>query len=377
MRVLLSSINGFGHVLAMLPLARAFGAAGHDLRWATNGAALPRLRADGIDVVEAGTDASEFAGFERELAARLTDVPTEQRAATAFPQLFGTWLAPRMTDDLMEAARAWAPDLLVHEQAELAAPLVGAVLGIRTVTHGFGGAVPQPIVAAAEARVAPLWARHGLEVPPLAGCYSDGYIDICPPGLQTVPTAHIARVLPMRPAEAGGRIERADPPQILLTLGTVHNSIGVLSTALSGLRALVPGARITVSVGPDLDPLALGPQPDDVRIERWIDQSALIPACRLVVSHAGSGTTFGALAAGVPLLCLPQGADQFRNASAVAASGAGLALPPPLATAEAIRTAAERLLTEDGFAQAAARIAAEIAAMPSPHEVVERLAATA
>ena len=42
-----------------------------------------------------------------------------------------------------------------------------------------------------------------------------------------------------------------------------------------------------------------------------------------VVTHGGAGTTLGALAFGVPLLVLPQGADQYANAERVVAAGAG------------------------------------------------------
>ncbi|HSS23012.1 MAG TPA: nucleotide disphospho-sugar-binding domain-containing protein [Mycobacterium sp.] len=44
----------------------------------------------------------------------------------------------------------------------------------------------------------------------------------------------------------------------------------------------------------------------------------------------------GALAHGLPQLCLPQGADQFRNAQACAAAGAGIALIGADATTDRI-----------------------------------------
>jgi calicheamicin 3'-O-methyl-rhamnosyltransferase len=87
------------------------------------------------------------------------------------------------------------------------------------------------------------------------------------------------------------------------------------------------------------------------------------------VSHAGSGTVLGALAVGIPQLCLPQGADQFLNAAAVAAAGAGIALMPGEATADAVRQAVVRLLADDSFRTACNRVSASIASMPSPEEV--------
>jgi UDP:flavonoid glycosyltransferase YjiC (YdhE family) len=124
-----------------------------------------------------------------------------------------------------------------------------------------------------------------------------------------------------------------------------------------------------VTVGPDADPSALGSQPSHVRVEQYVPQTAVIRNCDLVVSHAGSGTVLSTLKQGLPQLCLPQGADQFLNASAVTASGAGLALAPNEATAESIRDAVTRLLHDSGFGTAATRLSGEIAAMPSPDEV--------
>ena len=76
---------------------------------------------------------------------------------------------------------------------------------------------------------------------------------------------------------------------------------------------------------------------------------------------------------GLPQLCLPQAADQFRNAQGAVRSGAGLALHPDEATPEAIAQAARRILVEDSFRDAAAGLAEDIRAMPSPTEVVTAL----
>ena len=97
----------------------------------------------------------------------------------------------------------------------------------------------------------------------------------------------------------------------------------------------------------------------------------------VVVSHAGSGTFLGALAAGLPQLCLPQAADQFRNAAGGTRSGAALVLTPPEITADAVAEAIGRLLADGTFRAGARAVAREILAMPSPAEVVEVLAAAA
>jgi UDP:flavonoid glycosyltransferase YjiC (YdhE family) len=110
--------------------------------------------------------------------------------------------------------------------------------------------------------------------------------------------------------------------------------------------------------------------PDHVTVARWVNQADVLPHCAAVVSHGGSGTFLGALGLGLPQLCLPQAADQFRNAAAAVTTGAGLALAPDAATPEAVRDAVRRILLEDGFRGAAAGLADTIQAMPGPAEVV-------
>src|SRR5204862_3746612 len=156
----------------------------------------------------------------------------------------------------------------------------------------------------------------------------------------------------------------AGSPLVYVTMGTVFNDVKPLRVTIQALREL--SLRVLVTVGPGGDPEALGHQPGHVRVERYVPQSAVLEYCDLVVSHGGSGTALGALAVGLPQLCLPQGADQFLNAAAIASSGAGLSLSPSEVTAEAVRHGLERLLRDASFTIAAQRIADDIAAMPSP-----------
>ena len=96
----------------------------------------------------------------------------------------------------------------------------------------------------------------------------------------------------------------------------------------------------------------------------------------MVVSHAGSGTFLGALAEGLPQLCLPQAADQFRNSEGGARAGVAVVLRPDESSPEAIASAVGTLLTDDALRRRARGVADEIAAMPSPGDVVDKLVTT-
>ena len=108
-------------------------------------------------------------------------------------------------------------------------------------------------------------------------------------------------------------------------------------------------------------------------MERWVDQTRVLERSAVVVSHGGSGTFLGALAQGLPQLCLPQAADQFRNAEGGRRAGAALALMPGEISPESVLAAVSELLGDPTLRAGSGRVAAEIAAMPSPEDVVVRL----
>ncbi|HVE62946.1 MAG TPA: nucleotide disphospho-sugar-binding domain-containing protein [Mycobacteriales bacterium] len=113
---------------------------------------------------------------------------------------------------------------------------------------------------------------------------------------------------------------------VYLTLGTVFNAASVLRTAVGAIAELP--VRLLVTVGPRGDVDAVGPVPDHVHVGRSVPQTHLLEHCKVVVSHAGSGTFLGSLAAGLPQLCLPEGADQLLNAADGARVGAAPTLQP-------------------------------------------------
>lgn len=156
-------------------------------------------------------------------------------------------------------------------------------------------------------------------------------------------------------------------PLVYLTLGTTFGSTGVLREAIAGLGRLA--VDVLVATGPTVDPLELTDLPDNVRVERWVQQADVVTQASVVVHHGGSGTTLGTTAAGAPQLFLPQGADQFHNAETVVRTGAALQLRGDDLSADRLVVAVGSLLADHDFTVAAGRLVADVAAMPSPAEV--------
>jgi len=381
-RVLFSSLGAIGHVHPLVPLACALQARGEDVRWATGPESCARVDRAGIDAVAVGlTQADRLAEFWRRYP-ETRELAPQEWPAVMFPKTFGEISAPVALAGLLPLVRSWRPDVVVHDAAELAAPIAAAAIGVPHVTHAFGALLPEARVRAAAEEVAPLWRAEGLEPRPYAGAYDHLYIDIYPPSLQPAGGEHVATRQRLRPVPFDGAadahltldtdaIRRAGRPLVYLTFGTVFNDNDAFRAALAGIRDLDVG--LVVTVGPNGDPAAFGPQPSHVTLERYIPQTLLLPACDVVASHAGSGTVLAALAMGIPQLCLPQAADQFLNATAVAQAGAGLSIAPSEVSATGVADAVRQLLDESDFRRHARRVADEIAAMPSPDEVAKVL----
>jgi MGT family glycosyltransferase len=161
----------------------------------------------------------------------------------------------------------------------------------------------------------------------------------------------------------GGRKD----PLVYLTLGTVVGTMGDLHSAYRVALQAVAGLpiRVLLTTGADLPSDALGTVPDNVHVEKFVPQDDILPLAAAVICHGGSGTVIGTLAAGVPMVVVPQFADQPTNAQRVQALGAGLALPTRTATASELRAALLRVLEDGSFRAAAAKLSVEIAGLPA------------
>lgn len=388
MRVLITTPSALGHTLPMVPLAQELQSRGHDVLWATGADAAKWVTRAGLPTVTAGLSERDARLQFRQANPQVLMMPGELLPDLVFPGMFGGVSAPAMLADLLPVVKDWKPDLVIHDGAELAGPIIAAISGVPNVTKSFGALTPPHRVAAASEVVAPLWRSFGLEPPPYAGIYQHLYLDVYPPGLQPPLPKYVGRSLALRPVAYNGdeasegavgaqtvdlTLARTSegPPLVYLTMGTVFNDSAKLRHIVAALSAMP--VRLLVTVGPDGDPADVGEQPSNVQVERYVAQSLVLPRCQVVISHGGSGTALQTLALGLPQLCLPQGADQFKNASAISAAGAGLALVPAKADGPAIAVAAGRLIDEPSFRERALSHSKEIAAMPGPGEVAEAL----
>jgi len=167
--------------------------------------------------------------------------------------------------------------------------------------------------------------------------------------------------VPERLTRAGAR------PVVLVSRSTVADPRPdrMMSRVVEAAR----GADVdVVLVRPDRA-TARRPLPPNVTTTDWLPFADVLPHVAGIVHHGGAGTVMAALAAGAPQVVVPGAGDRTVHARLVAARGAGLAVPASEITAETL----ERLVGDPGLAAAAKEVAAEIAALPAPAELVQPL----
>ena len=149
----------------------------------------------------------------------------------------------------------------------------------------------------------------------------------------------------------------------------------LLAQAIDAVRDL--RHNVIVTTGPGIDPASFEPLPAHIAIAPFVPQALILKHCVAVVSHTGSGTMLGALAEGLPQVCLPMGADQFSNADQIARTGAGVVVSPDAHTPQTIRAAITEVLDNPSYAAGARVLQADITAMPSANQVLTRIVALA
>jgi UDP:flavonoid glycosyltransferase YjiC (YdhE family) len=364
---MITTSPGIGHIFPLIPTAWALRAAGHEVLFAAPSNA-ERVADAGLPAVDPapGFDfRALFTGFMAEQGDR-----TRQVGLDIVTKLFAQVSAPS-ADEVVRVASDWRPELIISGPLDGAGGIASAVLGVPNVVHGIGPGQDVGLTEGVARELADTYQRFGTESAPAAA-----FLDISPPSLR----APGATGIPLRcvPFNGGGVLEpwltrpRARP-RITVTLGTVVPMTGGIGAIqrLTSAAAEVDAEFVLALGGADAGPL--GDLPANVRVVGWVPLNALLSGSDAVVHHGGAGTTLTAMAAGIPQLVLPHGADQFLNADAVARTGAGAKV-----TADDLDAARlTDLLTDTVKRSAATKLADEMAAQPSPAQVVPQLVARA
>ncbi len=365
MRVLFTTFPGFGHFHPLVPLAFAALARDDEVLVATGPELGAWVQSCGLEFRRAGRSSSE----------------TFAEAAERFPgpavvnHGFATVAVPAMARDLLDLVGNWRPDLIVHEQGELAAPLVSALLDVPCITQSYAApARPEDVQGLYRDLLDPIWADHGAGPPKLSG---EVYLDACPPAFQSDSLRSIPGVRPIRPVAFDGPATSAPPwvaqlkhPAAYISFGTApaFSRPEVLQGAMDSLAGVV--ASTVVTTGPNPVDVFTLPSPS-VHVQEYLAQSIVLPHVDVVVSHGGAGTTLGALLHGLPHVVVPQQryrASQLRNAERVEELGLGIAVKQA-ELSETIADAVREVLGNASYRENSLAMSKTLRELPSPDDV--------
>lgn len=413
MRVLFVTVSEKAHLFAMVPLAWALAAAGHEVQVASSPALAEAIKSTGLTAVCVGTDHNFHAMLTQNrdsLENPLSDWSTPDLEQHSWEQVLmkfkvSVMFAHRiyndcMVSELVSYARDWRPDLVVWDPVTYAGPVAARVVG------------------AAHARL--LWCfdiysamrrvflRRRAEQPqqrgedPMAdwlgeilgryGCEFDEEVVVGQWTIDQIPTSlqlplDVER-LPLRYLPYNGPATIPDwvreppkRPRVVLTAGISARS------ALGG--TFLPVADMISTLGDmDVDVVATLPPdeaatlariPGNTRVVEFVPLHALLPSASAFVHHGGFGSWGTALVNAVPqFVSTIRYIDWWNKATSLQKAGAGLAVHASGLTAEVLRDGVGRLLADPAFTSAAERLRRENLENPSPHDLVpvlERLTA--
>ncbi|MDF4249654.1 macrolide family glycosyltransferase [Streptomyces sp. WMMB303] len=144
----------------------------------------------------------------------------------------------------------------------------------------------------------------------------------------------------------------ADAENVLLvSLGSAYTRQPDFYRRCLAAYGELPGWHVVLQIGKYTDPGELGTVPANVEVRSWVPQRAILAQADAFVTHAGMGGCGEGLLAGVPMIAVPQAADQFMNADRLVELGVARRLDTPEATAEALRAALRELVTDPEVAR--------------------------
>ncbi len=399
-RFLFVTIPASGHVNPTLPIARALAQRGHDVAYATGpnmaGAVAPLV----TRFYPVGPDAS--AAAMRQWWPDMGQMRGLRRLNFMISQVMFAF-AESVAQEVLDVADSLRPDVLVFDAfthpASIVAERTGLPWATTTVVPGLlntGRAHPYGLGLAYPPRLhvrlaTPLlrWLlraaarRHDRQfnairarfaLPPRRNCFLESAISphlvlaLVPqefeyPRRAWPPTVHfVGPCLWDRPHDYAvpGWLEALPGarPLVYATIGTVQS---VYQAAFFGKLFAAAGALdadVVVTTGGNASDLP--PPPANVRVERYVPNSVIIPKATVVLHHGGVSSTMGALQHGKPAVVVPFADDQPDNAQRLRRLGVGTTVDPYRVSGEELRAAITDVLARRAMHHRAADLGQQL-----------------
>ncbi|MEU4311667.1 macrolide family glycosyltransferase [Nocardia sp. NPDC024068] len=161
-------------------------------------------------------------------------------------------------------------------------------------------------------------------------------------------------------AERGTWTRPSDAGKVLLiSLGSSYTRQPEFYRQCLAAYGDLPGWHVVLQIGKHTDPQELGRIPANVEVHSWVPQLAILEQADAFVTHAGMGSSGEGLLTGVPMIAVPQGAEQFINADQLVSLGIARRIDTADADAISLRTALLELTADPEVAHRCATLRAE------------------
>lgn len=321
-------------------------------------------------------------------------------AVCTFPIYYPTDLSKQnslaMLDQLVEFTRDWQPDLVVWDPLFFPAPIAARDIGAAHARLLWGldrfgwirarfqdwlneSGTGQARVDLMAESMGPVLDQYGQEFDDelLVGQRT---IDPTPPEMR-LPTK--LDYISVRPVPYSGSasvpdwlMKPAQRPRIRLTLGTSGRDL-FGENEISITEVLQATADMDVEVVATLNSVQLAGVdsiPENVRVVEYVPLNLLLATCSAVIHLGGTGTLATAVDQGVPQILIPkEGSEYVDFANYVASRGAGLVISRQELTSKSVKDNLAKILEDKSFQGGIKIIQDEMAAMPSPLDIVPTL----
>lgn len=374
LRILFSSPPAHGHLIPLLPLARAAREAGHAVALLTHQSMASVTTP--LDVLnleppfeQLRAEAGRRLAGSAAAAGRMRSVETGL-TADMVGELFVRIRLDLSGNEALKHAALFRPDLVIADELDSIGPLIAAEHHVPWASHAAGPIPSQKWRERLNSILADSLTRRGLR-PTQRLAHIDPWPDMLQPDDWQPPADRI----PVQPqplpspedSEPALQIVRGTRPIVLVTLGTTAQNSHVLHAVLTSVAAV--DADIIVTGMDDAAVRAAGLPPEQVHSVKFVALDALLNCADAVICAAGAGTLLAVLRRGKPMVCLPLVAEQPVNAERVSAVGAAMVIDDPSRAGAAVM----KVIQNDKYRAASQRMAEVIQNLPQPAAALNSL----
>ncbi len=412
-RFLFCTYGASGHINATMPVAIALKQRGHEVAILTSAKYADAIRNLGLTYIKPHAWEATLKGIKPTSPPRSSLEILSQVQAPMRDVFFHD--APLQAHDLREAIRNWPTDVLVSSNVTFGVSLVAQKEGIPWAMYslsltcplsspdlppwGMGAARPRTLIQKLGIRLLNRFVsimgrslsqewntiRTAEGLPRRNVSLQQNLIS---PYLYIFPSAtafdfsrtdlppQVHYVGPSLWQEGKGAVAwenpfKDDKPLVYCTPSTVYNNLDFIRTAVAASAG--QEFNLFATLGKNNQPADLGTLPPNVHAASYVPQHLILPQAAAVICNGGSGVVMGTLAAGKPLVVIPQGADHHENARRCLEAGVGNIISPSAYTPQTLRAAILHVVFHNSYRHRAMQLGQVLSALDGPSNAAKLL----